>query len=469
MRHGGTSFVLALMLLYTPVISKKEIGKLYLAFDYRNPSESLIDGDRCDFLLACDVYFSICVQSTGSTPCNIYRGESRVYEDVNEINSTEMEKIVIPLNSPIGTSLEIGIDIWDYDGIDASDLIAHFDGTFQTKSLSLQWTPVPINRTDFIYLNDVTIYTVWREGIPNLSSADSRTIDLTAFRLTGPTCDQIDYCAENNCADYATCQLFTNGYKCVCGAYEGTKCEKGYDPCQPKSPCGPNGQCKAVGPDYACECLTGWGGQHCDRPDSECESPGSRCEMTDICAEEYCSGHGVCIFYSKSKVKFHCQCDTGWAGETCKYRSQSPCYKASQKLPANRSAVCLHGGECVDSPNGVDFSLSVLIGAVAFLLILVLCLWNVRKRKSREGTAPMVYTSTPLTKRSTENPANSLIMPYAIYIASNVRNARENKGDEPRVFRRPTSPIVSEQSSGPALPPRNRLLEASTSDEQLDH
>nr|CDS32968.1 protein jagged 1 [Hymenolepis microstoma] len=538
MRRVGTSFALILIFFYTLVISKKEIGKLYLTFEYLNPSESLIGGDKCDYLLTCDVYFSICVQSTGSTPCNIYSGKTEVYENVNELKSTEMEETVISLNSPIGNSVEIGIDIWDFDGIDGADLIAHFDGTFQTKSLSLQWSQISVARAEIKYQNDVTLKVFARLECPGGSCIDIcvpregvNTCDAEGNRIcvkgsTGPACDQIDYCAENNCADYAICQLLTNGYKCVCGAYEGTRCEKGFDPCQPESPCGPNGQCVAAGPNYECVCAAGWGGRHCDRPASACEREaqrlapeavclnggscvdsqdgssylcvclqpwsGPRCKTIDACAEEHCSGHGVCIFPTNGKTKFFCQCNTGWVGETCSYRSQSPCHKASLKLSSNWSAVCLHGGKCVDNPNGVDFScecrlgwlgpqcevffiaspyftVPVSIGAAAFLLVLVLCLWRARKRKSRQGTTPMIYTSTPLTERSTENPANSLIMPYAIYIASNLRNTKENKGNEPRVFRRPTPPTDSEQSSGPTLPPRNRLLKTSTSDEQPDH
>uniref|UniRef100_A0A158QBK9 Delta-like protein n=1 Tax=Hymenolepis diminuta TaxID=6216 RepID=A0A158QBK9_HYMDI len=446
-----------------------EIGKLYLSFEYYNPNGILVDGDKCDFLDTCDVYFFICVKNIGSTSCDIYEGKSELYENVNELKFAKMKEIVIPLNSPIGNSVEMGIDIWDFDGLDASDLIARFDGIFQTKSLSMKWTKIPVTRTDLIYQNDVTFKGFARLECPGgscnkvcvprkgINTCDAEGNKICEKGLTGPACDQIDYCVENNCADYATCESFPNGYKCICGAYEGARCQKGYDPCQIESPCEAHGQCKAVGPDYKCVCEVGWSGQKCDRPASACESAaqrlspeavclnggscvdlqddisyhciclqpwsGTRCEVIDTCTEEHCSGHGVCIFSNISQESIHCQCDAGWVGETCNYRSQSPCHKASLKLHANQSMVCLHGGVCIDNPNGVDFSckcplgwfgpqcetffietlyfiVPVLVGAAAFLIILALCFRSFRNEQM--GGPALPPRNSPLKTPSSD-------------------------------------------------------------------
>ncbi|KAM3179103.1 hypothetical protein ACTXT7_001241 [Hymenolepis weldensis] len=384
---------------YSATKLQDEIGKLYLSFEYHNPDGILIDGDKCDFLDTCDVYFFICVKNIGSTLCDIYEGKSGLYEDVNELKFAKIKEIVIPLNSPIGNSVEIGIDIWDFDGLDASDLIAHFDGVFQTKSLSMKWTEIPVTRTDLIYQNDVTFkgfarlecpggscnkVCVPRKGINTCDAegnkicekgeSDHNEIKFYMSRLTGPACDQIDYCVENNCADYATCESSPNGYKCICGAYEGTRCQKGYDPCQIESSCEAHGQCKATGPDYKCVCEVGWGGQKCDRPASACESAAQR-----LSPEAVCLNGGSCVDL-QDNISYYCVCLQPWSG-TRRVQKNTARVTVSAfspilakraftvnampdglKLHPNRSTVCLHGGVCVDNPNGVDFSCKCPLG-----------------------------------------------------------------------------------------------------------
>ncbi|KAM7539660.1 hypothetical protein Aperf_G00000035830 [Anoplocephala perfoliata] len=480
MWHATGAAAIILTLCYVTV---NVIGRLYLSFEYYNEGETLVNGNKCDFLASCDVYFFICIRNSGSTSCDIYNKTTTVYYDVRELGPANMIETEIPLTSPIGKKMEIGIGIWDFDKTKPDDLIAQFDGTIESKSLSMKWSQIQLVRTDIAYQNDVSFKSFVRmecqDGacievcIPRIgiNTCDNEGNMICEKGLTGPTCNETDHCMENNCADYATCQSLPNGYKCVCGVYEGKfvyvillnihksckssqillvhpellmnihflsglVCQNGYDPCQPKSPCGPHGQCKASGPNYECVCEIEWSGSHCERPATACESAakrlspeavclnggscadssdnssyncichqpwsGPRCELIDTCAEENCSSHGVCVFSSTSNESFHCKCNAGWLGDFCRYQSQSPCYRASLKLHTNLSMVCLNGGICIDNRNGVDFAcdckfgwlgeqcetfftkttyfiLPMVMESVLFLIVIALCIRILRR------------------------------------------------------------------------------------------
>ncbi|KAM7541372.1 hypothetical protein Aperf_G00000035920 [Anoplocephala perfoliata] len=532
MWHAINAATIILTLFNVQIMSENVIGRLFLSFEYNNPQGKLIDGDQCDYFDTCDVYFFICIRYIGSSTCDIYNNTTSIYRDIKELSPIDMNATEILLTSPIGKRVEIFIDIWDFDGLDAADLIAKYDGLVESKPLSMNWSQIKLTRTDLDYHNDISfkafvrmecqdrpcnVGCIPRKGI---NTCDDEGNIICEKGLTGPTCSETNHCVENNCADYAVCHSLPNGYKCVCDTYEGLACQKGYDPCQPNSPCGSHGQCKASGPNYECVCETGWVGNHCERPETACESAakrlnpeavclnggscvdssdgnsyncichqpwsGPRCEVIDTgenCAGEKCSGHGVCVFSSTSNERFYCKCNAGWFGDSCSYPSHSPCYRASLKLHTNLSMVCLNGGICIDNQNGVDFTcdckfgwlgprcetffiktfyfiLPAAIGSLLFFIILTLCIRILRRHKTKHRVAPMTYMAMPVAESNDRDPNTSKIVPYAVYISSDWKGVG-NQRKEPRVFRKPSlsdfNGRTSEEDMPPALPSRNNL------------
>lgn len=76
----------------------------------------------------------------------------------------------------------------------------------------------------------------------------------------------IDNCANNMCANNATCVNGINNYMCECPAgYTGQFCQFPLNPCA-NSPC-LNGLCQPIpsaNSGYVCFCQAGWTGPHCD-------------------------------------------------------------------------------------------------------------------------------------------------------------------------------------------------------------
>ncbi|KAL5112693.1 Protein jagged-1 [Taenia crassiceps] len=503
MWYGTIVKMILLVLAYVPVKSINEVGKLHLLFDYSNPNGTLMDGHHCDFGNSCDVFFVICLKSSTSTSCDMYNETTRVYSDVTEVRAAGMNETVIPLIPPVSKIVTIVVEVWDYDLVSSNDFIAQFHGTLNMEKLSRSWSTIPLSRNDLVCANTVSMKAYAnvdcpgqetngtcsivcrpREGV-NTCDADGTFICQRGF--TGQTCDQIDYCLTNNCADYATCQPLKDGYRCICKGHEGRVCEKGYNPCLADSLCGPHGQCRAEGPEHQCVCEAGWGGKLCDRETTPCEraamelgqssvclnggscqntddnsfycqcpqpGAGPRCELVDVCAAENCSGHGTCVFLGSS---FHCECDYGWTGVSCSHQVLTPCQAVSQKLHTNVSMVCLHGGTCVDNANGVDFSCEcpqgwfgrqceifftqtlyfILPMAILPLLIIVFIAATyrrLRRRRFREKAKPITYASRRVNEHS-EDSDDCNVSPYAIYIPSGGGNAAYRQCNVPYYIR----------------------------------
>ncbi|VDM31816.1 unnamed protein product [Hydatigera taeniaeformis] len=483
---------------------------MHLVFDYSNPAGTLIDNHTCDFGTTCDVYFLLCLKSPTGTFCDMYNGTTGVYPDVTVVSAAAMNETMIPLIPPISKTVDILIEVWDFDIVSSPDFIAQFGGTLNMERLSRNWSAIPLFRKDLVYMNNILMEAFVRvdclgqeangsciivcrprDGV-NTCDADGNFICLRGF--TGPTCDQIDQCGTNNCADYATCQSLQNGYKCVCGGYEGSVCEKGYNPCFSELLCGPHGECRADGPEYECVCDIGWAGRLCDREATPCEraaqelgqSPvclnggtcqntddnkyycqclqpraGPRCEIIDTCGAENCSGHGTCVFLDSNESAFHCECNRGWTGVSCNLQVLTPCQIASQKLNTDVSTVCLHGGVCVDNANGVDFSCEcsqgwfgrqceifftqvvscytlyfiLPMGILSLIIVIIIAVTYRRlaRRKFRDQTKPMTY-ATRQTSENSQDSLNCEITPYAIYIPRKGGTAAYRQCNDPYYF-----------------------------------
>ncbi|KAM7532886.1 hypothetical protein Aperf_G00000128321 [Anoplocephala perfoliata] len=510
MWHVTTAAVIVLTLFYVPVMSKDVLGRLYLSVEY-----SLVEGGQRDFLESRNLYFIICISKIGSTLCGIYSNITRVYPDANELRPATMNETEIPLSSPIGKGVKISIDICHFDNFESGDMMAQFRGTIDSKTLSMKWSRIPLNRTDRVYQNGIIF-----KSFVRMECQEEFCKAVCIPRKGINTCDD----EGNMLCEKGKFPFDSNGLQ---GPGEGmhllsgAACQKGYDPCQSNSPCESHGQCRTSGPYYECVCETGWGGNHCERPVTACESAakrlspeavclnggscvdslndssynciclqpwsGSRCEVNDTCAEENCSGHGVCVFFGTSNKSLHCRCDAGWFGDSCNYQSQSPCYDANLNLHTNSSMVCLNGGICINGRNGVDFNCDCKFGwlgpqcetfftetlyfilpmaaaPVLFFMAIAFCvriLW-----RSKHKVAPLTYVAMPRAENTDGDSAYSKIVPYAVYISSDWKDAKLNRKEVTKVFGKPTMSSIndwkSEEDIGLPLPPRDCLSEILT-------
>ncbi|VDK39070.1 unnamed protein product [Taenia asiatica] len=384
----------------------------------------------------------------------MYNGVTGVYLDVTELSAAVMNETVIPLISPVRKTVKMVIDVWDDDFVSSSDFIAQFEGMLDMERLSRNWSTIPLSRKDLVCANNVSMKALVRVDCPgqatngtcnivcrpregvNTCDADGNFICQRGFM--GPTCDQIDYCITNNCADYATCQPLQDGYKCVCKGHEGSICEKGYNPCPAESPCGPHGQCSADGPEYQCVCETGWGGRFCDREATPCERAAQELGQSSVCLNG-----GTCR--NTDDNGYYCQCPQPGTGPRC---------------------------EMMDT---LYFILPMAILPLLIIVVITATYRRFLRQRFREKTKPITYA----TRQTSDHGKDSIsceISPYAIYIPSVGENTAYRLCNDPYYMQpvriqegvplnRQNSEAVTldrRKSSGdptPVLPPRSALRE----------
>ncbi|KAJ1474285.1 hypothetical protein T484DRAFT_3276329, partial [Baffinella frigidus] len=133
--------------------------------------------------------------------------------------------------------------------------------------------------------------------------------------------------SEGTCNNHGRC-MGDGACECYAG-WSGEHCDRahgGGEPCRMniygecdlvctmEGTCSNHGRCTGDG---SCECYAGWGGEHCDRADSD---GGSKPCVTNlygecdvVCTiEGTCNNHGRCMGEDGS-----CECYTGWGGERC--------------------------------------------------------------------------------------------------------------------------------------------------------
>ncbi|XP_072018875.1 cartilage intermediate layer protein 1-like [Amphiura filiformis] len=124
----------------------------------------------------------------------------------------------------------------------------------------------------------------------------SFTVTVSAV-ITTPT----DPCQPNQCQNGAFCYS-SNGedFLCICfNGYSGTLCEV-WSPCQP-NPCHNSGTCYPSSDGFTCTCTSSWSGNICNIP-----MP---------CQPNPCQNGGTCT--QIDALTYACFCVTGWIGGHC--------------------------------------------------------------------------------------------------------------------------------------------------------
>ena len=96
----------------------------------------------------------------------------------------------------------------------------------------------------------------------------------------------VDDCANNKCANNATCIDLVQAYRCDCppgymGEYCETKipfCTKGHDPCEN------GGRCVDHGSNYSCECPVGFTGLNCTSNLDDCSD--HLCQVKQVISQK---------------------------------------------------------------------------------------------------------------------------------------------------------------------------------------
>lgn len=146
---------------------------------------------------------------------------------------------------------------------------------------------------------------------------------------TGQYCEKtVDTCANNMCANNATCIPTVSSYTCRCPAgYTGQYCNLQLNPCLNENACGPNGLCivhPASPTGFYCNCLVGWTGPACSI-------------VLDNCLSYPCKNGATCMNALNS---YTCKCLAGFEGPDC-----------SIQIDVCRSSPCKNGGACISSIN----------------------------------------------------------------------------------------------------------------------
>ncbi|BHF60822.1 calcium ion binding [Sparganum proliferum] len=406
----ATLFAILLVVLskvaFCATASNEFVADLLLTLKYSNRKNRLERNSPCDLWitdLKCDVYFEICVSSNAGRLCDLLKKKTEVFSERDQIEMANNERIIVPIRTPLPSSLRINVVAWDHDTVSEHDLIGNFEvvGSLQyflqkersfrprkscsssmSMKLELQCRKNWFGKLCETYCNPV---------------ADSFTCDENGTAiclpgLFGPSCTRKDYCFVEPCMEYAQCENTDVGYKCICDGKEDVKCYASYKPCINET-CSENGVCKPLRgsvDDFECECKSRWRGKRCELRLDACEYEKRRLQELDAGATAVCLNNGTCIS-NPNDLDFRCQCPSGWEGSRCEKRS-------NQRLAISIS------------------------GAVAALVcLMVVCLvavilgkrFSARKRLSRQG---FVYTTKggrktmtiPIGENSTDSDRRSM-------------------------------------------------------------
>lgn len=213
---------------------------------------------------------------------------------------------------------------------------------------------------------------------------------LAACTPSEPDPDREGTCADDPCANGATCREVTDGFFCECVVgYEGDTCEVNTDDCA-DDPCFNGGTCNDAVDGYTCACAAGYEGTQCqvdidDCADDPCENgaacidrvddvecacvtgyTGDLCETNiDDCFEGACANGGTCV---DGVAAYTCDCAPGYEGTTCETEldecAPEPCAEGEQcrDLVADYSCCLVGNASGPLSTDGVVSEFGVAVG-----------------------------------------------------------------------------------------------------------
>ncbi|XP_061831847.2 protein crumbs homolog 1 isoform X1 [Nerophis lumbriciformis] len=168
----------------------------------------------------------------------------------------------------------------------------------------------------------------------------------------------VDFCSPNPCQNQALCQIRGDGYACFCvPGFQGAHCQIDVNECA-SQPCMKGATCVDRVGRYSCLCPSGFTGATCEVPIDECQSQpclnagschgdaggfictclpgyqGHRCEINiDECQDEPCQNGALCI---DGVDEYSCDCShTAFIGKHC----EGPKPQCDSE-PCFNSAIC---------------------------------------------------------------------------------------------------------------------------------
>ncbi|XP_077440055.1 protein crumbs homolog 1 isoform X2 [Vanacampus margaritifer] len=145
--------------------------------------------------------------------------------------------------------------------------------------------------------------------------------------IHGATPPYVDLCSPNPCQNQALCQSREDGYACFCvPGFQGAHCQIDVNECV-SQPCINGGTCEDRVGRYSCLCTTGF--------------TGATCEVSiDECQLQPCLNGGSCL---GNVGGFVCTCPPGYQGHQCEIN-----------IDECQDNPCQNGALCIDGENGCD-------------------------------------------------------------------------------------------------------------------